>query len=855
MAKQEQIVTIKVETGQAKGALGGLGNDLKKVDKSAKKTGKGMGAAFKGIKGAVLGAIPALRAFSAALVSTGVGALVVAVGSLTSLFVSSARKGAEFQKSLSGLKAVAGATDEQIAQLSDQAKELGASTAFTASQVVALQTEMAKLGFSVADIANSTPAVLDLAASLDVDLASAAEFTGSVVRSFGLDTSETQRVVDVMAQSAVSSAQNFGTLTESFKLAAPTAKALGVSVEETAAYLGVLANNGLKGSIAGTGLSKTFIQLNKEGITLDEAMEKVAGSSNKLNTAVELVGVVGAKSLLTLAENRPAIDELNDAMNTAGDTIEVSGEKFEGAAAAIAATRLDNLAGDTTKLKSAWEGFLLGLEDGTGPINKIQRLFVQGLTKAITGLGVVVDFIAFSFTDSWENAKLQFSGTVDSYKGLFQIFGGNIKKFANEALLQIARIPLIGKAIDKAAAERRIQEANETILKGSENLQKGVDKLQEVAVKRATFYARFKEQQAGKAERVEKAAQAKQTAEVQAQIDEQNQKDADEAAKKREEALKKLASIEEKFAKKAQDDAAKTNEAKAKLARERALKEINDLVLTEEEKRKALAQVNAYYDTVEAEARKKDDEKETEERQKKQTEKFTALQLDKEFEAMDFEQQRQVLAERRQALLDDEILSEKEKQVLLQEFAIAEENIDRGKVASKQAALQAVANIAGAESKVGQALLIAKSMLAMKETLMDLKRITFKGKSAVAEAGVNAAQNVSQSSKIGFPQNIITIAAAIGQGISIIGQVKKAVGKTKAAGAGTAAAPTPVSAAASNAAQAQAPAFNVIGDSGTNQLAEAIGGQSQKPIKAFVTSNDVSTAQALDRNIVEGASI
>ena len=126
MAKQEQIVTIKVETGQAKGALGGLGNDLKKVDKSAKKTGKGMGAAFKGIKGAVLGAIPALRAFSAALVSTGVGALVVAVGSLTSLFVSSARKGAEFQKSLSGLKAVAGATDEQIAQLSDQAKELGA---------------------------------------------------------------------------------------------------------------------------------------------------------------------------------------------------------------------------------------------------------------------------------------------------------------------------------------------------------------------------------------------------------------------------------------------------------------------------------------------------------------------------------------------------------------------------------------------------------------------------------------------------------------------------------------------------------------------------------------------------------
>ena len=51
------------------------------------------------------------------------------------------------------------------------------------------------------------------------------------------------------------------------------------------------------------------------------------------------------------------------------------------------------------------------------------------------------------------------------------------------------------------------------------------------------------------------------------------------------------------------------------------------------------------------------------------------------------------------------------------------------------------------------------------------------------------------------------------------------------------------------------PAFNIVGASGTNQLAEAIGGQAQQPVKAFVVSNDVSTAQELDRNIVEGASI
>ena len=260
-----------------------------------------MAKAFTGAKTAILGAVPALNAFKGALISTGIGAFVVALGALTKFFIDAGKKGAEFGKALSGLKAVAGATEQEMSILSDQAKELGSTTAFTASQVVKLQTELAKLGFTVADIRNATPAILDLAASLEVDLSSAAEFAGSVVRSFGLTTEETQRVVDVMALSTASSALNFDALTESLKVVAPTSKAVGISIERTTALLGVLADTGLKGSIAGTWLSKTFIALNKEGISLEEAMDKVRRSSNQLNTAVELVGVVGAKSLLNLA--------------------------------------------------------------------------------------------------------------------------------------------------------------------------------------------------------------------------------------------------------------------------------------------------------------------------------------------------------------------------------------------------------------------------------------------------------------------------------------------------------------------------------------------------------------------------
>jgi hypothetical protein len=360
--------------------------ELKKVDKGLKKVGTsastagaktkkgfgGLGKMFAGMKTAILSAVPALNAFKGALISTGVGAIVVALGSFVAVMLKAAKTGAAFGKSVSTLKGISGATKVELTALTDQAKALGASTAFTASQVIELQTELAKLGFTAAEVGDATPAILDLAASLDVGLAEAAEFTGSVVRSFGLDASETQRVVDVMASSAVNSAQNFDSLRESFKLAAPTARALKVPIEETAALLGALANNGLKGSIAGTGLSKTFIMLAKEGMTLQEGIDAVTGSSDKLNTAIDLVGVIGAKTLLTLASSGDDIAYLTAKM-----------EEAEGTAQALAKIKLDNLSGDVTKLGSAWEGFLLGIEDGTGMMVAMARSVVQATTSFI----------------------------------------------------------------------------------------------------------------------------------------------------------------------------------------------------------------------------------------------------------------------------------------------------------------------------------------------------------------------------------------------------------------------------------------------------------------------------------------
>ena len=363
---ENKTIKIKVDNNfkQTESDAEGMNKKLKETSKASENLTSSVGGAVKGL-------------FNMQNLMTGfaVGVVVGGIRAVTGVFSDLVGTFSGFSQSLSGLQAILGASASDMGKLSDQAKQLGASTQFTAKEVVQLQTELAKLGFTTKEIQQSTEATLNLASSLDVGLGESAMLAGNTLRAFGLDASETARVVDVMAKSSSTSALDFEGLRESLKLVAPTSRALGVSIEETTALLGVLADNGLKGSIAGTGLSKSFIQLTKAGIPLNEALDKVKNSSNQLNTAVELVGVVGAKSLLTLANNSDRIDTLTESLNGA-----------EGSAKKLAETRLDNLAGDTTKLGSAWEGFLLSIEDGEGMFNGLLRGIVQATTSLLNFL-------------------------------------------------------------------------------------------------------------------------------------------------------------------------------------------------------------------------------------------------------------------------------------------------------------------------------------------------------------------------------------------------------------------------------------------------------------------------------------
>ena len=201
---------------------------------------------------------------------------------------------------------------------------------------------------------------------------------------------------------------------------------------------------------------------------------------------------------------------------------------------------------------------------------------------------------------------------------------------------------------------------------------------------------------------------------------------------------------------------------------------------------------------------------------------------------------------------------EREKADLLKEAE--EEEIERKerlaelKEKEKEQALdnlETVRAVAGEESKIGKAIFIAKQAMLVKEQIMEAKatlaRITMRS----AEAGVDVAKGAASTAKVGFPQNVPLLIAFAAQAAGIIAAVSSAAGAANSSVSSVGGAVGGGGVSGGTAPPAP-PAFNIVGEAPVNQLAQTINGQEQRPVKAFVVSSDVSTAQSLERNIVEG---
>jgi len=401
MAETVKIYNLKMNTGEAKQKLGDLQASLVKLrqrkselNKQAK-TSAGLTRKERHESGAldikIKQASISMRKYSRAI--------MIANGSMakTSGFVMGIRKalsgmatqflGAmaafmlvknvigifkEFEQASADLAAVLGKTKDEITTLSEDAKRLGGITAFTATQVAQLQKEFAKLGFNEQEILNATEATLNLAAATGTDLARAAEVAGSTVRMFGLDASDTQKVTDVMAKSFSSSALDMEKFATAMRSVGPVAKNAGLNIQQTTARLGVLVDRGVDASSAGTSLRNMFLELAKSGMTWEEAMKLINESSNKNAVALELFGKKGAIVASIMSETGESIEALEEKLNDAG-----------GAAQKMADTQLDTLEGSLTLLTSAWEGFILSLEDGKGPFAQTLKDLVRVISEVL----------------------------------------------------------------------------------------------------------------------------------------------------------------------------------------------------------------------------------------------------------------------------------------------------------------------------------------------------------------------------------------------------------------------------------------------------------------------------------------
>ena len=788
MSKQF-IVEIKVEDGQAKTKLNSLNKDLGTTATQATKTGAALNEGFGLLPGNVQLAITRVKSLNVSLKALAVGGIVAGIGAVGSLFAAAARKGAEFEKAMSGVQAVTNGTEEEMNALASTSKRLGSTTAFTAMQVAELETELAKLGFPVSDIVEMSEATLNLASSMGIGLGEAAAFTGSTLRAFGLEATESKKVIDILAQSTASSALDFGKLNTALSTVAPIAKTAGVSLSDTTAMLGTLANSGFEASTSGTMLRNIFLKLAKEGITMEEAFAKINSATEKNVVAQELFDTRAAAVAITLAENADATADLKQQLDGASESFDGLG-----AAAGIAETRLDNLAGDTTKLNSAWEGFLLSIEDGDGILNRIARTFTQELTasierfrKGLAAVTAIFDELGASFN--------VFGRIGDQFKKttlLFQAGATNIK-------LALSGIPFIGDSFDRTALEKELQEYRKAFL-ALELRTQAQNKIRETRNKQGTFFERV-------SARIAKAEEAYSLAlENSNKSAQQNNENIDETIEK-ETDLIKLLEQELELAKQM------PGTTKAEIAAR------NDAINAINEEIKALKELSLIKSDAEKFADMQIPRMQTRAAQTIKTENTVTANLEKQTPI-------------RQRNYDQEYDSFEKLQDLKVEAAITGFNTIAslartfaGKSEKQQKRafkIEKAANIASA--------LITTFNTANKAYASQFVPIpdpTSPVRGAIA-AGIATATGLA---------NVASIAA---QKFESPSKQTPSVGGTEGSLGG-------------GVTETQAPQFNLIGQSGFNQVAQAIG--QQQPVQAFVVAQDVTTAQQLNNNIISAATV
>lgn len=428
----KQDTAVKNAEGQVKQFSDAL-NDLQKKEKEtgdeAEKTTSG-----------------GLNAFAVALGNLASQVITKAVSGLGSLVKSVIDTGKAFDSSMSKVKAISGATAEDMDKLAEKAEQMGATTKFTATEAADAMGYMAMAGWKTEDMLGGIDGVMNLAAASGAELATTSDIVTDSLTAFGKSAEDAGRLADIMAAAASNSNTNVEMMGETFKYAASLAGSLGYSMEDTAIATGLMANSGIKATQAGTSLRAMMTRMaapTKESATAMEALglklddghgnmkslmqvmqelrasfgdlkmsqEELTQEQNKLNTALESGEIDedeyndALDELITKAYGAEGAMKAQYASMLAGKNglsgflaiVNASDEDFdkltesiynsEGAAKSMAETMNDNLEGSLTLLSSAFDGFKKKLYDGiSAPLNGLVKQITANIMPALSGI-------------------------------------------------------------------------------------------------------------------------------------------------------------------------------------------------------------------------------------------------------------------------------------------------------------------------------------------------------------------------------------------------------------------------------------------------------------------------------------
>lgn len=356
-----------------------------------------------------------------------------------------------FTDAFAGVRAVlspVGGTAADFKMLESLARDLGRTTSKTAIEAAEGMELLARAGFKPVEIMGAIPAVLRAAEAEGLDLATATDIVASSLRGFGLDASEAARVSDTLAFTSARTNTSMVALREGLKFVAPKAREMGLSLEDTTATLGILANVGLKGSVGATALKNALTKLAtgaKKGVfsigkvkvkiteadgsmrNWEEIMREILPAfgaiKNEATRAAELsklFGIRGATAVSAIRATKP------EDIASIFDDIR---EKSKGAAEEMAKIKLATPTGEMKLLVSAISDVAINLTD---MISAKFSSGVKGLTGSIADLG-------FAFALDAKPAAERTAEEIDKFKLLSPTIKGIVEgvKFFGETISEI----------------------------------------------------------------------------------------------------------------------------------------------------------------------------------------------------------------------------------------------------------------------------------------------------------------------------------------------------------------------------------------------------------------------------------